>query len=95
MAKCNVTLTPLLRREIIAAQSSDEGVAHIKRRLAEGDPKVNCFRVDDEGVPWFEGHLVVAVLWSQRIMSCAKRYLMKRTLPNIPSTPAAQRCIMI
>jgi hypothetical protein len=49
MAQYNVTLTPLLRRGIIVAQSSDEGVAHIKRRLAKGDPKVECFRVDEEG----------------------------------------------
>jgi hypothetical protein len=32
MVQYNVTLTPLLRGEIITAQSSD-GVAHIKRRL--------------------------------------------------------------
>jgi hypothetical protein len=38
-----VTLALVLRGEIIAAQSSDEGVAHIKRRLTEGDSKVNCF----------------------------------------------------
>jgi hypothetical protein len=43
MAQYNVTLTLVLRGEIIAAQSSDEGVAHIKRRLTEGDSKVNCF----------------------------------------------------
>jgi hypothetical protein len=49
MAQYNVTLTPVLRGEIIAAQSSDEGVTHIKRRLTEGDPKVNYFRVDEEG----------------------------------------------
>jgi hypothetical protein len=49
MAKYNVTHTLMLRGEIIAAQSSDEGVAHIKRRLTEGDPKVECFLVDDEG----------------------------------------------
>jgi hypothetical protein len=59
MAQYNVTLTPMLRGEIIAAQSSDEGVAHIKRRLAEGDPKFNCFRVDEEGTLWFKDHLVV------------------------------------
>jgi hypothetical protein len=45
----NVTLTPVLRGKIIAAQSSDEGVTHIKRRVAEGDRKVNCFHVDEEG----------------------------------------------
>jgi hypothetical protein len=55
----NVTLTPVLRGEIIAAQSSDEGVAHIKRRFTEGDPKVNCFHVDEEGTLWFKHRLVV------------------------------------
>jgi hypothetical protein len=59
MAQYNVTLTPMLRGEIIAAQSSDEGVAHIKRRLVEGDPKVDCFRVVKEGTLWFKDHLVV------------------------------------
>jgi hypothetical protein len=49
MATYNVTRTPMLRGGIIAAQSSDEGVAHIKRRLTKGDPKVNCFCMDDEG----------------------------------------------
>jgi hypothetical protein len=48
MAQYNVTLTPVLRGEIIAARSSDAGVTHIKRRLTEGDPKVNYFRVDEE-----------------------------------------------
>jgi hypothetical protein len=35
----NVILTPLLREEIIAVKKDDEGVAHLKRTLAEGDPK--------------------------------------------------------
>jgi hypothetical protein len=48
MAQYNVTLTPMLRGKIIAAQSINVGVAHIKRRLTEGDPKINCFRVDEE-----------------------------------------------
>jgi hypothetical protein len=59
MAQYNVILTPVLRGEIIAAQSSDEGVAHIKRRLTEGDPKVNYFRVDEEGILWLKDCLVV------------------------------------
>jgi hypothetical protein len=59
MAKYNVTLTLMLRGEIIPAQSSDEGVTHIKRRLTEGDPKVNYFRVDDEGTLLFKDRLVV------------------------------------
>jgi hypothetical protein len=59
MAQYNVTLTPVLRGEIIAAQSIDAGVAHIKRRLTEGDPKVNYFRVDEECTLWFKDRLVV------------------------------------
>jgi hypothetical protein len=54
-----VTLTPVLRGEIIAAQSINAGVAHIKRRLTEGDPKVNYFCMDEEGTLWFKYHLVV------------------------------------
>jgi hypothetical protein len=35
------------------------GVAHIKRRLTEGDPKVNYFHVDEEGTLRFKDRLVV------------------------------------
>jgi hypothetical protein len=59
MAQYNVTLTLVLRGEIIAAQSIDTGVTHIKRRLTEGDPKVNCFHVDEKGTLWFKDHMVV------------------------------------
>jgi hypothetical protein len=59
MAKYNVTLTPVLRGEIIAAQSIDLGVAQIKRRLTEGDSKVNYFCLDEKGTLWFKDHLVV------------------------------------
>jgi hypothetical protein len=45
----NITLTPTLRDEIIAAQKDDEGMGHIKRRMREGDPKVTCFHEDAEG----------------------------------------------
>jgi hypothetical protein len=55
----NVTLTPTLRAEIIAAQKDDEGMGHIKRRMREGDPKVACFREDAEGILWFKERLVV------------------------------------
>jgi hypothetical protein len=59
MSLFNVTLTPSLRGEIIAAQKQDVGVSHIKRRLIKGDPKVSCFHVDDEGTLWFNDQIVV------------------------------------
>jgi hypothetical protein len=55
----NITLTPVLRGEIIAAHRNDEGMGHIKRRIQEGDPKVACFREDAEGVLWFKDRLVM------------------------------------
>jgi hypothetical protein len=59
MVQYNVTLSPVLRGEIITAQGIDVGVAHIKSRLIEGDPKVNCFHVDEECTLWFKDCLVV------------------------------------
>jgi hypothetical protein len=50
----NITLTPILRDEIIAAQKNDEGMAHIRRRIQECDPKVNYFREDAEGTLRFK-----------------------------------------
>jgi hypothetical protein len=55
----NITLTLILRDEIIATQKDDEGMGHIKRRMWEGDPKVAYFREDVEGTLWFKERLVV------------------------------------
>jgi hypothetical protein len=55
----NITLTPILRDEIIALQKNDEGMGHIKRRMQEGDSKVACFHEDAEGTMWFKDRLVV------------------------------------
>jgi hypothetical protein len=56
----NITRTPILRDEIIATQKNDEGIAHIKRRMQECDPKVACFCVDAEGTLWFKDRLFVS-----------------------------------
>jgi hypothetical protein len=55
----NITLTPILRGEIIATQRNDECMVHIKRSIQEGDPKFACFCEDAEGVIWFKDRLVV------------------------------------
>jgi hypothetical protein len=47
---CTISIpTAILRDEIIASQKNDEGMAHIKRRIQEGDMKVGCFHEDVEG----------------------------------------------
>jgi hypothetical protein len=50
----NITLTPILREEIIVAQKNDEAMTHIKRKMQECDLKVNCFHKDAEGTLWFK-----------------------------------------
>jgi hypothetical protein len=55
----NITLTLTMKGEIIAAQKNDMGMAHIKRRIQEGDPKVACFYEDADGTLWFKDRLVV------------------------------------
>jgi hypothetical protein len=55
----NITLTPILSDEIIAAQKNDEGMGHINRRMQEGGPKVACFHENVKGTLWFIDRLVV------------------------------------
>jgi hypothetical protein len=55
----NITLTPILRNEIFVAQKNDEGMTHVRRMMREGDPKINYFREDAEGILWFKDRLVV------------------------------------
>jgi len=55
----NITLTPTLRDQIIAAQKNDVGMDKIRQRLSEDDPQVQCFHQDSEGVLWFKDRLVV------------------------------------
>jgi hypothetical protein len=46
---------------IVTAQCNDEGIQLIKQKLAEGDPKYNCFQKDSNDVVWFGKRLVVPV----------------------------------
>jgi hypothetical protein len=55
----NITLAPMLKDEIMAAQKNDEDMAQLRRRLSEGDPKVRCFSEDAERILWFKDRLVV------------------------------------
>jgi hypothetical protein len=90
MVQYNVTLTPVLRGEIITAQSIDAGVTHIKRRLIEGDPKVNCFLVDEEGTLWFKDHLVIP-----KNHGLCKKIFDEAHTSKYSIHPGSTRCIMI
>src|SRR5947207_2309311 len=56
-AVMNLELIPALRDQIVAAQRNDKGIAHIKRRLKDGEDL--CFSQDQDGVIWFKNRLVV------------------------------------
>ena len=53
----NLELVPTLREQIIVAQHEDKGIAHIRRRLKNGEAL--CFKQDQDGVIWFKNRLVV------------------------------------
>lgn len=50
-------LESVLLQRIIDAQRSDEGMKHIHEKIKVG--KANCFRKDDQGIVWFNNHIVV------------------------------------
>ena len=55
----NLTLTPTLWDQVIAAQKNNIGMEKIRQRLRENDPRVACFHLDGEGILWFKNRLVV------------------------------------
>jgi hypothetical protein len=50
-------LESILLQKIIDAQRNDNGMKHINEKIEAG--KANCFRKDDQGIIWFNNHIVV------------------------------------
>jgi hypothetical protein len=53
----NLSLIPSIEDDVIAAQRTDVGMGHIRRRLTLGEGK--CFHDDVDGVLWLKNGLVV------------------------------------
>ncbi|WVZ63512.1 hypothetical protein U9M48_013137 [Paspalum notatum var. saurae] len=53
----NLISEPTIKEQIIAAQKQDKGMAYIHEGI--DDEKRACFTLDDQGVLWFKGRLVV------------------------------------
>jgi len=86
----NITLTPTLRDQIIAAQKNDVGMGKIRQRLSENDPRVQCFHQDSEEVfglkiDW----------WYLKIWSFESRFSMRLTSLGILSTLVVTKCTKI
>ncbi|WVZ49541.1 hypothetical protein U9M48_000889 [Paspalum notatum var. saurae] len=53
----SLIIEPTIREQIVAAQKQDKSMAYIREGIAE--EKRACFTLDDQGVLWFKGRLVV------------------------------------
>ncbi|WVZ93953.1 LOW QUALITY PROTEIN: hypothetical protein U9M48_039902 [Paspalum notatum var. saurae] len=53
----SLIIQPTLRDQVIGARKRDEGMSHIREGIDE--EKKACFTLDDQGVLWFKGRLVV------------------------------------
>jgi hypothetical protein len=55
----HLSVEATLKDNIVLAQQHDKGVRIIKQKLAQGEEKYKCFRVDHEGVLWFNKRIIV------------------------------------
>jgi hypothetical protein len=55
----HLSIETTLWDNIILAQQHNKGVRIIKQKLAQGEGKYKCFRVDSEGILWFNDRSVV------------------------------------
>jgi hypothetical protein len=55
----HLSVEATLRDNIVLAQQRNKGVRIIKQKLIQGKGKYKCFRVDPEGVLWFNERIVV------------------------------------
>ncbi|WVZ89218.1 hypothetical protein U9M48_035647 [Paspalum notatum var. saurae] len=53
----NLIIEPTIKEQIIAAKKQDKGMAYIREGI--DDEKRACFTLDDQGILWFKGRLVV------------------------------------
>jgi hypothetical protein len=53
----NIALIPTIKEDVIAAQRTDIGMDHLRRKLELGEAQ--CFRQDVDRVLWFKDRLMV------------------------------------
>jgi hypothetical protein len=55
----HLSIEAILWDNIVLAQQHNKGVRIIKQKLAQGEGKYKCFRIDHEGVLWFNERIIV------------------------------------
>jgi hypothetical protein len=86
----HLSIETTLRDNIVMAQQHDKGVKIIKQRLAQREEKYKCFRVDHEGILWFNERIVVPKDHKLR-----KQILNEAHLSNFSMHLVVPRCIKI
>jgi hypothetical protein len=73
----------MLWDNIVLAQRHKKGVKIIKQKLAQGEGKYKCFRIDHEGVLWFNERIVVPKVHRLRKQILDEAHLSKFSMhPN-------------
>jgi hypothetical protein len=55
----HLSVEATLRDNIVLAQQRNKGIGIIKQKITQGEGKYKCFRIDLEGVLWFNERIVV------------------------------------
>jgi hypothetical protein len=55
----DLSIKATLWDNIVLAQQHNKGVRIIKQKITQGEGKYKCFRVDQEGVLWFNERIIV------------------------------------
>jgi hypothetical protein len=55
----HLSIEATLWDNIVLAQQHNKGVRIIKQKLAQEEGKYKCFRIDHEGVLWFNERIVI------------------------------------
>jgi hypothetical protein len=86
----HLSIEATLWDNIVLAQQHNKGVRIIKLKLTQGEGKYKCFRIDHDGVLWFNERIVVP-----KDHKLHSRYWTKPICPNSLCTLAVPRCTRI
>jgi hypothetical protein len=80
----SLTLESTIQNQVVDSQKVNKGITHIKERVVAG--KATCFRIDGNGVLWFQNRLVVPKLPELR-----QQILVEAHLPRYSIHPGSNK----
>jgi hypothetical protein len=86
----HLSVEATLKDSFVLAQQRNKGVRIIKQKITQEEGKYKCFRIDPEGVLWFNERIVVPKDHKLR-----KQIMDESHLSKFSMHPAVQRCTRI